>query len=369
MTSPRPFPWNSLPKVSAHTAAATREALRRLAPSPPRPDEALAPRWRALLGGEVRSAPGVPACITTPAAPHRDVFAAVFERDDGALVLAMIDRTLARAVASRALSLPSCAPDAPISAAEEGALMALCAKASVLVCAPGPPLRVRAVTDDPDDALHALRDAAPHNGEWLRWPWAVHTADASGEVTLLLPPRAAPPWPFAPRASVLGASALVSLEVGRARWPVGEVASLTVGDLLALDGLRLHRGELHGGAELSAGIPEGPVFSGTLTPIGARIDAPATLPGAPVMPAPDAPTDGPAIDTATLNALPVELTVELGQRACTVGEVASWRVGAVVEFPTVVGEQALLRAGGRPIARGELVEVEGRVGLRVTELL
>ena len=37
-------------RVTAADAARTRDALRRLAPSPPRPDAALSARWRALLG-------------------------------------------------------------------------------------------------------------------------------------------------------------------------------------------------------------------------------------------------------------------------------------------------------------------------------
>ncbi len=41
-------------------------------------------------------------------------------------------------------------------------------------------------------------------------------------------------------------------------------------------------GELQrGGVDLALGSPDGPRFSGTLTPLGARVDSPAALPGAP----------------------------------------------------------------------------------------
>lgn len=369
VNAPRPFPWSSLPSITARDAAATREALRRLAPSPPRPAESLSAGWRALLGGEPLAAPGAPALLPSPEALPREVFTAVLERDDGALVLAMVDRTLARAVAARALSLPALAHDAPITAAEEGALMALCARLSALACAPGPPHRVRAVTDDPDDALHALRDATPAGAALIRWPWAVRAAEVSGLVTLVLPPRGGATWSLPPRASVLGASVAVLLVAGRARWTAREIASLDVDDLLALDGLRCERGALLGGVDLCLGAPDGPAFSGTLSPLGARIDAPACLPGDPVMHPSDPSAEGPALDRSTLDAVPVSLTVEIARRESTVGEVAAWRVGAVVEFATGVGDPALLRAGGRVIARGELVDVEGRVGLRVTEVL
>jgi type III secretion protein Q len=349
----RAFPWSARPRVTAAEAARTRDALRRLAPSPPRPDAALSDRWRALLGGEVLAAPDLPApCGLPDALP--DGLVAVCARDDGALLLAHIARAPARALAARALSLSDDqrpAPDAPLTGAEEGALMALCAKVSTLVCAPGPPLRVRAVTDDPDDALHALRDATAPDATLLRWRWALHTADV-----------------FAPRPSVLGAAVRVRVIAGRARWPVTELRALARGDLLALDGLSRHRGALTGGVDLSLGTGDAPSFSATLTLRGARIDAPATPPGAPRMT--DALNDtAPAMDRATLDALTVDVSVEIAHAERTVGEVASWRPGAVLEFSTPLGEPCVVRAGGRTVARGELVDVDGRVGVRVTELL
>lgn len=366
----RGFPWSALAKVTPGEAARTRDALRRLAPSPPRPDDALSARWRALLGGEVLAAPSLPApCGLPDALP--DGLVAVCARDDGAVLLAHIDRASARALAARALALTEAqrpAPDAPLAGAEEGALMALCAKVSTLVCAPGPPLRVRAVTDDPGDALHALRDATAPDATLLRWRWALHTADVSTALTLWLPPATARPWSFAPRPSVLGASVRVRVIAGRARWPVRTLPRLVRGDLLALDGLSQHRGVLAGGVDLSLGTGDAPTFSATLTPRGVRIDAPATPPGAPRMT--DSLTDTvPAMDRATLDAVTVEVSVEIAHAERTVGEVASWRPGAVLEFSTPLGEPCVVRAGGRTVARGELVDVDGRVGVRVTELL
>ena len=45
------------------------------------------------------------------------------------------------------------------------------------------------------------------------------------------------------------------------------------------------------------------------------------------------------------------------------------RVGEVLEFPRAPGEPVDLRAGDRLLARGDLVEVEGRLGVRVTEIV
>ncbi|MEZ4392138.1 MAG: FliM/FliN family flagellar motor switch protein [Polyangiales bacterium] len=367
---PSPFPWSSLWRVSRREAARAREALRRLAPSAPRPDASLPSRWREILGGDCDAAPGVPRVAARLDATELSGFTAVLTRDDGAVVLACVDRRLARAAAARALSLGDLerpGDDAPITPAEEGALVALCARVSLLVCVP--PARVRAVTDDVEDALRAMRAASPA-GATLVWPWRVRTVDGEGVVTLALPPRREAPPRFAPRASVRRAEVTVLVIAARAAWPARELADLAPGDLLALDGLRVTRGALSGGVDLALGAHDGPSFSATLTPRGARLDADATPHGAPAMTVPTSPeAPASAMERAVLDAIPLEVTVEIARATATVGEVSSWRPGAVVEFATAVGDPAVIRAGGRPVARGELVEVEGCVGLRVTELL
>lgn len=365
----RPFPWSALPRASRAAVAASRAALRHLAPAPALPDDALGPRWRALLGADLRAAPALPEVSDAAFAPHARCFTAVFARPDGAVILAVIDRALARPLAARALAITEAetpGDDAPITPAEEGALIALCARAATLACAPAPPPRLRAVTDDIDDALAALRATGP----FVRWPWAVSAPPHAGTVTLLLAPRAGPTLPFAPRASVYGARVAVLVLAGRARWPMSEVAALRAGETLALDGLRDARGALTGGVDLALGSPDGPRFSGTLTAFGARVDSPAALPGAPTM---DDTTDTHArtapMQRAVLDAIPVEVTVEIARTTATVAELAMWRPGEVIALPAALGEPVLVRAGGRAVARGELVDVDGQVGVRVTEVL
>ena len=72
---------------------------------------------------------------------------------------------------------------------------------------------------------------------------------------------------------------------------------------------------------------------------------------------------------AVIDAIPVEVTVELARSAATVAEIAAWRPGEVIEFPSPLGAPVVVRGGGRAVARGELVDVEGNVGVRVTEVL
>ena len=71
--------------------------------------------------------------------------------------------------------------------------------------------------------------------------------------------------------------------------------------------------------------------------------------------------------TEVLRGLQVEVTVEIATQTVSLDALSSWGVGAVVEFPQRLGEAVLVRAGGRVVARGELVDVEGQVGVRITE--
>jgi flagellar motor switch/type III secretory pathway protein FliN len=81
----------------------------------------------------------------------------------------------------------------------------------------------------------------------------------------------------------------------------------------------------------------------------------------------DAPQD--AVRTEVLAALPVEVEVVVGRGTFSVGEIGAWRIGEVVTLPSRLGEPVLVRAGGRPVARGELCDVDGEVGVRLTELV
>ncbi len=65
----------------------------------------------------------------------------------------------------------------------------------------------------------------------------------------------------------------------------------------------------------------------------------------------------------------MELSVELGRTRMTVGETLDLRVGSVVTLDSAAGEPADLLVNGTAIARGEVIVVDERYGLRVTEIL
>ncbi len=65
----------------------------------------------------------------------------------------------------------------------------------------------------------------------------------------------------------------------------------------------------------------------------------------------------------------MELSVEIGRTRTTVGEALELRVGSVVALGRQAGDPVDLLVNGSPIARGEVVVVDERYGLRITEIL
>lgn len=66
--------------------------------------------------------------------------------------------------------------------------------------------------------------------------------------------------------------------------------------------------------------------------------------------------------------LPLNLTLRCGQISLTIGELESLAPGAVLEVPGVTPGLAELYYGQRRLAQGELVDVEGRLGLQITQI-
>ena len=82
----------------------------------------------------------------------------------------------------------------------------------------------------------------------------------------------------------------------------------------------------------------------------------------------DANDSNPTLVDAALEA-PVVVRVELGAVSLSASAWAALKPGDVIETGQRVAEPVLLRIGGRAVARGELVDIEGEVGVRVRELL
>ena len=66
---------------------------------------------------------------------------------------------------------------------------------------------------------------------------------------------------------------------------------------------------------------------------------------------------------------PVVVRVEVGAVTLTAREWAAVRPGDVLETGVGLGEPVVLRVAGKEVARGELVSVDGELGVRILELV
>ena len=62
------------------------------------------------------------------------------------------------------------------------------------------------------------------------------------------------------------------------------------------------------------------------------------------------------------------LQVEIARREIQLRDILSWKTGAIIEFPKIIGEPMELLIGEHLIARGEVVVVNDRYGIRISEI-
>lgn len=73
-------------------------------------------------------------------------------------------------------------------------------------------------------------------------------------------------------------------------------------------------------------------------------------------------------DPGRFDDLPLALTLRAGSLNLSLGQLRNLGVGSVLTFSGCVPGQATLCQGERPLAHGELVDIEGRLGLQITRL-
>lgn len=78
---------------------------------------------------------------------------------------------------------------------------------------------------------------------------------------------------------------------------------------------------------------------------------------------------GPGIGIDPLLDVTVTVAAELGRRRMTLAELSRLRPGSIVELYRSVADPVELVAQGIPIARGEVVVVDDRFAVRITEIL
>lgn len=67
--------------------------------------------------------------------------------------------------------------------------------------------------------------------------------------------------------------------------------------------------------------------------------------------------------------VPIEMVAQVGAVKRTMREILSLKQGSTIEFDKVVGEPMDVLIGGRLMCRGEIVVVNERYGIRISEVI
>ncbi len=78
---------------------------------------------------------------------------------------------------------------------------------------------------------------------------------------------------------------------------------------------------------------------------------------------------GEDIDLEVIQDVPVEVTVVLGETEITIDQLLHLGKGAVLELKRKIGEPVELYVHERCIAKGEIVVVEDKIGITMTEII
>ena len=193
-----------------------------------------------------------------------------------------------------------------------------------------------------------------------------------------------------------GVRTALRAEVGWAQIALADLASLQVGDVVLIDELSARPDLGEGGrAELYLGSGKtGRIDAEVLVEDGrylAKIErfAASVSKAPPLEESPTAePSSNPEVEPGSegarqpveasppediqsaelLNDIPLQIAVELARVPISAEEVVSLKIGQVIDLNKVTGEPVELSVNGKVVGRGELVEVEGHLGVRILSL-
>ncbi len=87
-------------------------------------------------------------------------------------------------------------------------------------------------------------------------------------------------------------------------------------------------------------------------------------------PAPEPKQDTAAKEAFNMTAdVPVQVVAILGKKTISVKELVGFKMGQVIDLARPINETVDLVAGGKLVAKGELVDIDGKMGVRVTKLV
>lgn len=189
----------------------------------------------------------------------------------------------------------------------------------------------------------------------------------------------------------------IRAEIGRVEIAAGDLAQLGERDVVLVDALTCRPDQGEGGtAKLRVGLGQMGFLDAEIVVEDGQFKAKVTgvATGAPALPsevissdssggersAEEDPSTNPgsgrddledeqgAVGADLMNDIPLQISVELGRLATTAEEVVGLKVGHVFDLNRVAGEPLDLSVNGKIIARGELVEIDGNLGVRILSL-
>jgi type III secretion system YscQ/HrcQ family protein len=291
-------------------------------------------------------------------APHPGPESAfMLVRVDGSFGALTVERFFALGLVRLALGAPAPPVLRALSPSERGVLAAIVA---AVISATGVSTRV------------SLERPRPVEGEYVALNLLARTTTLSGAALLEVPvswlPSTAGALPA--EASALLESVL-AIEIGRTSLAGGAFANAEPGDVVVFEGVSALRDDSPWPCEVRLGpnraraelLPDGKLrldASFVLGPQPAALDmSDEQDPRAPL---------GPEA-AAVLASAPVEMIAEVGRVALRGDEVLGLTSGSVLPLGPRKRDIVTLRVGGRIWARGELVQIEDELGVRITEIL
>lgn len=366
----RRYPFDGWPKLSHAQVALLRQAARAV---PPGDRDALRRTASELLGCELRFEPrSVEVGGRTRSDPGPDV-AARLQNDDGAQALLLLEPSLAGAGVDRALggdgNTGAGAAAAGMDDVVRGALVYVLSR---LCHAWDAGWRVHDVLPEEQPVAGALSRLDPA----IRLGFRVRLGEQRGAATLWLSAQAVArlrPRPAPSFACLHGLELQLAARAGVATLSAQQTRSLERGDIVIPERLTLERSESgwDGHVDLCLDGSSRPAWHATLETSGLRLEEARSVREMPAREGRPMASEASETDVRLQRLAgdaPVEVSVELARFSLPLEALAELRTGEVLQTGRAIGEQVMLRAGGRTLAYGELVDVEGEIGVRVLEI-
>jgi flagellar motor switch/type III secretory pathway protein FliN len=373
-----PYPWERLPRLSREAVRVERRARRALSPVPVL--DRIATALSELIAADVRVR-----ALPTATAPLNAERALCFETIDGSVAIAVeLEAALSSLLLARVLQRTTglTALDTPLDAVSRGALAALGVEAARRA---GATLPLRARRDEPEGGHDARVDGcvdvdgrAYHVAACLyvreipaARPLAETDLRALGDLPIRVPIVAA--------VSLAARDELATLAPGDVWLPgrgfliydtatapshggAPDIARPNTLAWRALTRAALCPGDAERGVEIGCSDAGRLVLRGNVIALGADV-IDARRGGDEAMSGTEETLTSMALDA------PIVVRVEVGSVTLTARQWGALRPGDVLETGLRLSEPAVLRVAGREVARGELVSIDGELGVRIREIV